>query len=93
MSDKFPVPDKNLITIYKISGCKYCDNTITLLKKYNIGYKIINSDKYVSSLQERDGFMKFMKKLTIKPYPYFPMIFYKGRFVGGYLELTNILKW
>lgn len=92
MNEKFKEPDKNLITIYKISGCKYCENAISLLKKHNINYNIINSDKYISTLQNRDNFTKFIKKFTIKHYPYFPIIFYKCHFIGGYMELISILS-
>ena len=34
-------------------------------------------------------FYKFIEKYTIIPYKYFPMVFNKGVFVGGYKEWLN----
>ena len=40
-------------------------------------------------MRERDDFYKFIEKYTIIPYKYFPMVFNKGVFVGGYKEWLN----
>lgn len=87
---KFSEPSKQSVTIYKISGCKYCENSIKILKDSKIDCTIINCDKYVSSLQSRDIFYKFIQQFTIDEYRYFPMIFFNGKFIGGYMELSKM---
>ena len=47
---------------------------------------VVNCDKYLLTLRERDNFYKYIHKYTIKPYIYFPMIFKDGVFIGGYKE-------
>lgn len=76
-------------TVYSISGCKYCTKCKELLKEKKKVCKIINCDKYLGSLLERDAFYAFIKKYTIKQYIHFPMIFNEGKFIGGYKELME----
>ena len=79
-------PANTGFSMYTISGCKYCQYAKDLIGKTH-KIKIINCDKYVQSLRERDDFYKFTKKYTIQDYKYFPMIFYNQKFIGGYKEL------
>lgn len=83
MDKKYVKPSKKDYTIYTISNCKYCNMLCSDIKtkKY-----IINCDKYLLTLRERDNFYKYIHKYTIKPYIYFPMIFKNGVFIGGYKE-------
>ena len=64
-------------------GCKYCDKSKTLLKDKNIEaeIEIINDDNRMVIYEELDN-------ITGK-YRYFPMIFYNGKFIGGYTELEK----
>lgn len=64
-------------------GCKYCDKAKSLLKDKNIEVEIevINDDNRVVIYEELDN-------ITGK-YRYFPMIFYNGKFMGGYAELEK----
>lgn len=87
---KYTAPCIEGYTIYSISGCKYCTHSKELLK--NKSCKIINCDKYVATLRERDEFYAFIQKYTVKPYKYFPMVFNKGTFIGGYKELLENTK-
>ena len=82
---KYTKPYDSGYTIYTISNCKYC----TLIKNNINKCKIINCDNYIKTLRERDDFYKFIEKYTIIPYKYFPMVFNKGAFVGGYKEWLN----
>jgi len=79
-------PYEKEYSIYIISNCKYCK-----LIKENIKSKkkIINCDKYVETLRERDNFYNFIQKYTKIPYKYFPMIFKNGEFIGGYKEFLD----
>lgn len=64
-------------------------NIVNLLKKILNRKKIINCDKYVETLRERDNFYNFIQKYTKIPYKYFPMIFKNGEFIGGYKEFLD----
>jgi len=91
MPIKYRPPAKRGFTIYKISGCKYCDMALKLLSKVK-NLTIINCDKYIGRLRLRDEFFKYMRSHTIIPYQYFPMIFYNAKFIGGYSDLVKIKK-
>lgn len=82
-------PSKEGFTVYSITGCKYCNETKKILKTQNL--KIINCDKYMGKLRERDEFYSHILKYTKYKYLYFPMIFCNGIFVGGYKELLKAL--
>lgn len=79
-------------TIYSISGCKYCSGAKQLLLDKKKACKMVNCDKYVATALERDAFYKFIQQHTVKPYIHFPMIFKKGKFIGGYKELIDTLE-
>jgi glutaredoxin len=83
MDKKYVKPYKTDYTIYTISNCKYCNLLCSDIKSKKY---VINCDKYLLTLRERDNFYKYIHKYTIKPYIYFPMIFKDGVFIGGYKE-------
>ena len=83
---KYKAPYENGYTIYTISNCKYCNLLCNDIKSKKY---IINCDKYLLSLRERDNFYKYIHKYTIKPYIYFPMVFKEGVFIGGYKEYLD----
>ena len=80
---KYTKPCDSGYTIYTISNCKYCKMIDDNLKSNK---KIINCDKYIETLRERDNFYKFIEQYTKIPYKYFPMLFKNGIFIGGYKE-------
>ena len=86
---KFKTPAKKGYTIYCLSDCKYCDMTKNDIESTK---KIINCDEYIKTLRNRDNFLKFIIKYTLIPYQYFPMIFFNGKFIGGYHELKNSIE-
>jgi glutaredoxin len=73
-------------TIYSQDGCPYCLKAKKLLEGKNFKYKEIkveyeNKDKIFEKLEEKtDG------------YRYFPIIFYKKKFIGGFADLEKYLK-
>lgn len=91
MPTKYRPPAKTGFTIYKITGCKYCDMALKHLAKAK-NVTIINCDKYIQGLRNHDEFFKYMRTYTIIPYQYFPMIFYNGKFIGGYSDLVKVKK-
>ena len=82
---------KRLITtsdwfMIKKKGCSYCDKAKDLLKSKKIKFRYRTlTDK------NKKAIFKITDPLT-KKYHYFPMIFHKGKFVGGYKELSKQLK-
>lgn len=89
MVQKHIPPSKKDYTIYSISNCKYCKLIDSYIKSKK---KIIDCDKYITSLRDRDAFYKYIHKYTIIPYIHFPMIFKDGKFIGGYKEYINLNK-
>lgn len=82
-------PAKSGYTVYSISDCKYCKMTKEYIAKSKKKLKIVNCDGYVETLRKRHDFYAFIHQYTGIPYVYFPMIFYDGKFIGGYKELTK----
>jgi glutaredoxin 3 len=70
-------------TIYTLDSCPSCYKAKELLKKKNLTYKEIPV-KY----EDKD---KIFKKLAEKTnnYKYFPIIFHKKKFVGGFVDLEK----
>ena len=77
-----PVPNKNdEWTIYTLSWCGYCKAAKSLLREKNL--KFIEHD--VSQLSNVNS---CLSNLT-KDYQLYPMIFKKGKFIGGFSDLKN----
>jgi len=87
--NNYKLPEKSGYTVYSISGCKYCDMCIKNMKDKSKKNHIVTCDSYINTLRNRDKFYKFIHKYTIIPYIHFPMIFYDGKFIGGYKELRK----
>jgi glutaredoxin len=98
----FPMPKKeDQFTLYTIEGCPSCRGALELLRNLKINgkpvlFKAYNADMLMELLerheQGKDGrslLFKKMDKLT-KGYRYFPMIFIRGKFIGGFDELKRL---
>jgi glutaredoxin 3 len=71
-------------TIYSKEGCPYCKNAKELLKKNQKTFKEIKvTDKNITQI-----YSKIDKKT--KNYRYFPIIFKKNKFIGGFEDLKKI---
>lgn len=80
-----PIPHKTIYTIYSKSGCPYCERAKAALTANNLVYEEVNCDAYLA--ENRQLFLDRMKKTAGKDYRTFPMVFYNGHFLGGYVEL------
>lgn len=70
--------------IYSKEGCPYCKNAKELLKKNRKTFKEIKvTDKNITQI-----YSKIDKKT--KNYRYFPIIFKKNKFIGGFEDLKKI---
>lgn len=81
---EFTEPSSKGYTIYSKSGCTYCTKVKELLKLLELPYEMVNCDEYL--LEDRDGFLAFIKERAGKEYKTFPMVFADGKFLGGFSE-------
>ena len=87
---EFPTPDLSGFVVYGRTGCKFCDKVKNLLSEYEHEYKYINCDEYI--LQNRDAFRQFIYSLAKVNHNTFPMVFFCGKFIGGYIETVNLMS-
>lgn len=68
--------------IYSKSGCINCLDVKRFLKQKNFLFEEINCDDYL--LDNRDQFLTFIENITNKNHKTFPIVFYDGKFIGGF---------
>lgn len=87
---EFIAPSLDTYTVYCKSGCPYCEKTKLLLNTTtttNTNFSkplIVDADEYL--LKDKEKFLDFIEKIASVSYRFFPMVFYKGKFIGGYNE-------
>lgn len=90
---EFTAPSLDTYTIYCKTGCSYCEKTKLLLnttanKNKNFSKPfIVDADEYL--LKDKEKFLDFIEKMASVSYRFFPMVFYKGEFIGGYNETVK----
>lgn len=72
--------------IYTKNGCNFCLKAKNLLNHYNIPFTIIEIND-----TNKETIYKQLDKHTNK-YRYFPIIFFKKQFIGGYTELEKYIQ-
>lgn len=82
-----PSPNTESYVIFSKSGCKFCERAKEILKYNNIEHVVVDCDGYLA--ENKSGFLEKMKIYTNKDYRTFPMVFYKGVFLGGYVEMKS----
>lgn len=87
---EFDKPNKTGFTIYSKSGCTNCLKTKVFLKEKNLLFNVIDSDEYI--LEDREGFLVFIKQLANQDVTKFPIIFYDGQFIGGFSETVDFVS-
>ena len=81
----FPEPKKeNGYTIYTKKACTYCRKIKELLVDETPAPVYISVDDILQN--QKEDFLAFIDIKTGVPYRTFPMVFYKGSFIGGYTE-------
>jgi glutaredoxin len=86
---EFIAPDKSSFTVYSKSGCRHCTTVKTFIKDKHFSFTEINCDDYL--LEDKDGFLKFIEELGGTNHKTFPIVFYKGKFVGGLMDTIDLL--
>jgi len=92
LSIRFPIlPKTNIYTIFSKSGCINCIKSKKLLeeKEYINKYEVIDCDDYL--VEDREGFLNYIKDLTGKNVTTFPMIFIGNKFLGAHDNLVHYL--
>jgi len=82
MDTTYELPAEQGYTIYTKSQCSFCVKSKTLLKAEP--FTMIDCDEYI--IEDKESFLKFIENLIGKPYRMFPMIFFDGKFLGGFAE-------
>jgi len=85
---EFEQPSKGF-TIYSKSGCTFCVKVKSLLKEKSLIFNVIDCDEYL--IEDKPAFLEFIKQLAGKEVNIFPMIFFDGKFIGGYNETKDYL--
>ena len=80
----YELPSKKSWTVYTKTNCNYCIKSKFLLSNKNPPTNFINCDEYLQN--DKDSFLSFIQNLIGKEYKKFPMIFYNGKFIGGFTE-------
>jgi glutaredoxin len=86
---EFEEPKDTGFTIYSKSGCQNCLKVKNLLKEKKLDFTVIDCDDYI--IEDKENFLLFINKVTQKSVKIFPMIFYKGEFIGGYNETMDVV--
>lgn len=84
---EFAKPFDNVFTIYSKSGCYNCTKTKTYLAENKFEFVVIDCDEYL--LEDKDGFLAFIKKMANREYKTFPMVFNDKHFIGGFSETQH----
>jgi glutaredoxin len=87
---EFEKPLESGFTIYSKSGCSNCTKVKVLLNDKNLLLKVIDCDEYI--LEDKESFLLFITSLSNKEVKIFPIIFYDGKFIGGYNETKEFVE-
>jgi glutaredoxin len=87
---KFIEPKKNGYTVYKKTGCHYCDKVVISLQGVD-DVLWVQCDEYLKT--KREEFIQFIESKAGKPWRTFPIVFHNGAFVGGSTDLDAYLPW
>lgn len=71
-------------TIYSKSGCPNCTKIKKILFDKQIFFLDVSCDEFL--IEDKEGFLLFIKERANKEYKTFPMVFYDGKFIGGFNE-------
>ena len=87
MNNNYEMPSSTTWTIYTKSKCPYCSKIKIIMSDKTPQPKFINCDNYL--INNKQSFLSHIQKIIGKEYKTFPIVFYKGEFVGGFTETFN----
>ena len=85
---------ENIFIIFYSPWCKFCTSAIELLKNENKSFKGYNIDNMKGGMDKLLHYLKQQKSLTNfkEEHATRPIIFYKGKFIGGLTDLKSYLN-
>jgi glutaredoxin 3 len=86
---EFPAPQSTGYTIYTKTDCSYCTKVKILLEELGHTYTAVNCDEY---LAEKEAFLTFIRGIAAKEHKTFPIIFFDGKYIGGYDDTMRFLS-
>lgn len=89
---EFIEPCKDGLTVYSKSDCRNCDYVKALL--FRCDYRDVKCDKYLEN--DKEAFKSFMfHHMGFIPADmkiFFPLVFYKGRFLKSYKSILDYIN-
>ena len=89
--------DQDLYVIFYSSWCEYSKKALDLLRDNNLSYKAYSIESIKGGMERLLKLLKNNKEETYSEfdpnYKTRPIIFYKGKFIGGYTELVKYIKY
>ena len=82
-------PAINGFTIYSKSGCKNCSEIKNYLTSKNYIFTEVNCDENL--IEDKEGFLTIMEYLCGEPVKIFPILFFDGKFIGGYNKAMSYI--
>lgn len=86
---EFTAPVSSGFTVYGKTDCPYCVKVKDLIAEYNEKIIYVNCDEYL--VADKDAFLAFIKAQAGKEHKTFPIVFYDGKFVGGYTDTIQFM--
>lgn len=87
---KVPQPSSRGFTIYSKSICPACVEAKKVLELDDYDYKLIMCDEFLETDYKEFGEIMRLR-LNVNKFS-FPIIFYNGKYIGGYRELCVLLS-
>jgi glutaredoxin len=82
----FTAPTRTGFTIYTKNACSYCDKVKNVLDRQDLDYTVVNCTEYLTDARTKEDFLAFIAGFAKEEYRTFPMVFYDGKFIGGFTE-------
>ena len=83
-------PLHNGFTVYTKKDCNYCTKVKKLLTDKKIYFIDVECDQYL--IEDKEGFLFFIKEKANKEYKTFPMVFKDKKFIGGFTETQELIN-
>jgi glutaredoxin len=83
-------PSTDSYTVYTKSGCPNCTKVKKLLILNKEEPHIVDCDEYL--IEDKPAFLEFIKTAAERDWTTFPIVFYKGTFLGGFSETEKFLE-
>jgi len=87
---EFAEPYPTGFTIYSKSGCHNCSKIKKVLTEKHLFFLEVQCDEYL--IEERENFLSFIENKIGRSNTTFPMVFYDGKFIGGYNDAVESIE-